>query len=444
MSYSDTIKELLDILDLNLVFEENCLTKEPIKGEICFVFYGKLSYTPEHCFHCHMENQQTVIKYGWKEVSILLNDVSNYKTFLRLKKQRFLCKECGRTFLAEDTITDRHCVIGRRVKQAILELLTEPISMATISRMKHVSPTTVVRTLHSFKTNNACPTISLPEVLCLDEFRSVKEATGAMSFVMMDGRTHQLLDVVENRQLPYLLAYFSRFPKERREAVRLVVTDFYSPYRTLVQHCFPNAAIVADRFHISQHISRAFLTHRILVMKTGKKNHPPYKHLKKYWKLLQKNSWELNAQERYWQPSFRTYLTETEIVDRLLAYDKGLKQGYEVYQQFLSAIKRRDVSDFCSLLKEDFSELPEVYQPVFVTFRKYRKEIKRALRVPYSNGPLECLNNHIKVLKRIAYGFRNFQNFRERIFLYRGRYFQKSTAKNKPIKTTKQLDRKAA
>ncbi|MDR0114959.1 transposase, partial [Enterococcus faecalis] len=29
-----------------------------------------------------------------------------------------------------------------------------------------------------------------------------------------------------------------------------------------------------------------------------------------------------------------------------------------------------------------------------------------------SNGPLECLNNHIKVLKRNAYGFRNFYNFK--------------------------------
>ncbi|WP_154080573.1 transposase, partial [Enterococcus faecium] len=28
----------------------------------------------------------------------------------------------------------------------------------------------------------------------------------------------------------------------------------------------------------------------------------------------------------------------------------------------------------------------------------------------YSNGPLECLNNHIKVLKRNAYGFRSFYN----------------------------------
>nr|WP_256924836.1 transposase [Enterococcus sp. 4G2_DIV0659] len=44
-------------------------------------------------------------------------------------------------------------------------------------------------------------------------------------------------------------------------------------------------------------------------------------------------------------------------------------------------------------------------------------EIRHALELPYSNGPLECLNNHIKVLKRNAYGFRNFYNFNLRITL---------------------------
>ncbi|WP_148810269.1 transposase, partial [Enterococcus faecium] len=37
-----------------------------------------------------------------------------------------------------------------------------------------------------------------------------------------------------------------------------------------------------------------------------------------------------------------------------------------------------------------------------------------------SNGPLECLNNHIKVLKRNAYGFRSFYNFKLRIMIRHG------------------------
>ncbi|MDT2427148.1 MULTISPECIES: transposase [Enterococcus] len=48
---------------------------------------------------------------------------------------------------------------------------------------------------------------------------------------------------------------------------------------------------------------------------------------------------------------------------------------------------------------------------------------------PYSNGTLETANNHIKVLKRMAYGFRNFINFKLKIFLYRGKYCRKEPPK---------------
>ncbi len=55
------------------------------------------------------------------------------------------------------------------------------------------------------------------------------------------------------------------------------------------------------------------------------------------------------------------------------------------------------------------------------TFKKFLPQIRNALRYSYSNGPLECLNNHIKVLKRNAYGFRNFYHFKRRIMIRHGK-----------------------
>lgn len=425
MSHSNHIKEFLAIPDLNLTFEEDCFQKVRIDDQICFQFNACLTYSPQQCFHCHQPNHQSIIKWGWKHVSVLLNDVSHYKTVLSIKKQRFFCKACQRTFLAVDSISDRHCSIARKVKLGILDLLTHPFSLKAIAQLKHVSPSTVLRVMRSFSSRTVCPTRSLPEVLCFDEFKSVKQVAAAMSFVMMDGKTHQLLDIVADRQLSSLRSYFSRYAPEERQKVRLVVTDFYTPYRTLVQELFPRAQIVADRFHIAQHIGRTFLQHRVQRMKQFRSDQFQYKQLKRYWKLLQKKAWTLDYARPRWQPSFRAYLTETELVDRLLGYDEELKTGYQFYQECLYAIKHRDVPLFGQLLKQNKNELPAIYHPTIATFRRYKQEIKRALRVPYSNGPLECLNNHSKVLKRVSYGFRNFQNFRERIFLYRGKYFKR-------------------
>lgn len=60
------------------------------------------------------------------------------------------------------------------------------------------------------------------------------------------------------------------------------------------------------------------------------------KKLKRYWKLLQKEEAKLNYEKRIWRASFKDYLTESEIADRLLA-------AYPNLRQKLSVIPRRSL-----------------------------------------------------------------------------------------------------
>ncbi len=48
---------------------------------------------------------------------------------------------------------------------------------------------------------------------------------------------------------------------------------------------------------------------------------------------------------------------------------------------------------------------------------KDKDKIVNALELPYSNAKLEATNNLIKVIKRNAFGFRNFENFKLRILI---------------------------
>ncbi|BBU65849.1 ISL3 family transposase [Enterococcus faecium] len=132
---------------------------------------------------------------------------------------------------------------------------------------------------------------------------------------------------------------------------------------------------------------------------------------------------KLNYEKRVWRASFKDYLTESEIADRLLAACPNLRQGYQLYQDILYAVKKRDQSLFEDCLTRDISGLPETYTTTLRTFKKFLPQIQNALHYSYSNGPLECLNNHIKVLKRNAYGFRNFYNFKLRIMIRHGKTF---------------------
>ncbi|VFI41728.1 transposase [Streptococcus pneumoniae] len=58
-----------------------------------------------------------------------------------------------------------------------------------------------------------------------------------------------------------------------------------------------------------------------------------------------------------------------------------------------------------------------IFQTVFKTFLKNKEKIVNALQLPYSNAKLEATNNLIKLIKRNAFGFRNFENFKKRIFI---------------------------
>jgi transposase len=113
MSYTEFIKETLNILELNVTFAENCLRKK-INRQICKVYTGKLTYLTDSCEHC--ASHSTIIRWGMTTVRLLLNEVTELKAYLELRKQRFKRHTCHRTFVADTSIVEKHCFISQYVK----------------------------------------------------------------------------------------------------------------------------------------------------------------------------------------------------------------------------------------------------------------------------------------------------------------------------------------
>ncbi|COC56675.1 transposase%2C IS1167%2C internal deletion [Streptococcus pneumoniae] len=67
--------------------------------------------------------------------------------------------------------------------------------------------------------------------------------------------------------------------------------------------------------------------------------------------------------------------------------------------------------------EDNLKQVHPIFQTVFKTFLKDKEKIVNALQLPYSNAKLEATNNLIKLIKRNAFGFRNFENFKKRIFI---------------------------
>lgn len=269
-----------------------------------------------------------------------------------------------------------------------------------------VSPNTVERIIDSYYEGKQLYKNYLPEILSFDEFKSVKSADGAMSFHMIDGKT---IDIVEDRRLNNLMKYFSYYTHNARSKVKLIVIDMCSPYISLIKKMFPNANIIIDKFHLVNLILNSLNKTRIKLMKYDKKN---YNKLKRYYRLLLKSQEDLNNTKwkRYW--CFDNLMTQSDIVNYLININEELKDTYEMYQNILYALKHNKINDLELILNNKDLKISDYMKTSVKTLKEYLPYIKNTLSNSYHNGFVEGNNNFIKVLKRIAFGFReSVKNF---------------------------------
>ena len=127
---------MLELKDNNIKFYENCYHKEKIKGIYYKVFDGVLSYKPTCCPKCGVIFDNKIEKHGFITSNIKLPNVSGFKTILRLRKQRYLCKHCGKAFTLRDKVTQYGCFISNNTKYQIALDLTKKPSETNTSKEK--------------------------------------------------------------------------------------------------------------------------------------------------------------------------------------------------------------------------------------------------------------------------------------------------------------------
>ena len=345
---------------------------------------AKLDYPAPSCPHCHGK----MIKYDFQKPSkIPLLEQAGTPTLLRLKKRRFQCKSCRRVTVAETSIVEKNCQISNLVRQKVTQLLTEKVSLTDIARRLRVSTSTVYRKL--------------------DQFTFKKH---------YDKLPNELIIILDNRHQTTIRNYFLKYPLKVRQQVQFITMDMSGAYIPLARKLFPNAKIVLDRFHIIQHLGRAFLKTRIAIMNQFDKKSLPYRALKNHWRLFQKDSRKLSLNSFY-SKTFRQTLAPHEVVAKTLVFSKELTDYYTLYQLLLFHFQEKRVGEFFDLIEENRSKVNHYFQTVFRIFLRHKKSIKNVLETDYSNAKLEATNKLIKDIKRLGFGFRNFINFKKRVFI---------------------------
>lgn len=375
------------------------------------------------------------MKNGFGEVTrIKLLKISGIPAILELKKQRFKCKNCKAT----TSFVEKHCNISRNVKLSIIRALADILSFKQIAKMHGVSINTVIRALYQCKEQVDIKDYTyLPEYLSFDEFKSTKDSKNGMSFVFQNALTHDIIDIVDGRTEYILNNYFSRYSKKARKGVKAICIDIYTPYMKLIKSKFPNAEIVVDRFHIIQNINRELNKTRVSLMNSYKgEKGINYTLLKNNWKLILEDENNINHDKFFYNRSFKKYVTRRDILEYLLELDEIFKASYERVQDIRYAIKQRNEIELQRLIAAPTTGLSDGVKKAINTIRTHKKYMLNSIKYTISNGPLEGINNKIKVLKRISYGYKSFYNFRLRILVV-SRLFVSEYKNNTKIKGKK-------
>lgn len=421
MTHTDYTKNILNIKDENIFFDENCLEICKINNIDTKVFHGYLSYTPKYCDVCGCINESPndIIKWDWKRnCKIRLPKVACYNTILLLDKQRFYCKHCHHTFIARTNVVGFHKQISNDTELSIKLELMNKIAEKDISKHFNVSHNKVNRIMHELSRKTVLPG-SLPTIMNFDEFKATKDTEGKMAFIITNNETGKTFDILPSRKSNYLKKYFFRFPRKQRLKVKYIIIDLFGPYYDLFKQIFPNATIISDRFHIVTQANNALKCTRVQIMKQDKRN---YNKLKHYWKSLQKCEDDLEKEKKYYSKHFGKHISEYEIVQYLINTNDCLKQTYNLYQGIIKAIRNKDINLFIKIIESKHKNISEYMVKTLKTYNKFKNYIINSLKYKFNNGIIEGTNNLIKCIKRIAFGYKSFYHFKTRILLITGIY----------------------
>ena len=286
-----------------------------------------------------------------------------------------------------------------RLSASVIQAFQKLKPITEIAEAYNVSPTTAARCFDLVSYH--CT--SLPSVLSLDEFKGNAGGQKYQS-ILADPQNRRVLDILPNRFEQDLIRYFRGF--QDRSGVKYFVIDMNRHFKNVAKICFPNARIVADRYHVTRQAVWAMEN----VRKNEQRNLPD--RLRKYFK-----------RSRYLLNIPMEKLTEEQIASLSLMFELSprLADAYYLKNDFLSVMHAPDsekgsqlLCDWLILAESQLHYLPE-FQKCTETFHNWSQEILNALDVPWSNGFVEGCNNKTKVLKRVSFGVRNFHRFRNRI-----------------------------
>jgi len=341
-----------------------------------------------------------------------LRDVRHLKSYgtpsrLRISTRRWQCKDCRRTFVPMLPGILPGQRFSMPLRREIYQDHHDGICASRLARRMEIGHATVGRIYSQFTFLKAQERKyqSCPQVLGIDEHTLHKGRKFVTTFCNI--KKHKVFEVLQGKSSSDLRSFLSSL--KGRHKVKVICIDLSSSYRHLLKKWFPNAHIVADRFHVIRIVQYHFLKFcRQLV--------PEIKNKRGMLNALRKNPENLKEldKERL-KALFKAYPAMKQLYKKQLKVRQLLNLKHQDKRSF-----RKHSKKYFQLDEELLDSGLQSMETLATTLKDWAEEIGRMWRFSKNNGVTEGFHRKMKLIQRCAYGFRNFENYRLRVIAHCG------------------------
>jgi len=375
----------------------------------CIYFHIQKDFSKLECPDCGSSN---VIRRGTKMRTFKTVPIGKKSVFLVVKIQRVECLDCGCIKQEKLNFADPKKTYTRQFEHFVLEL-SKLMTIKDVAEHLAISWDTVKDIQQKYlKKHFSKPKLSKLKLVAIDEISIGKKPKYLT--IVLDLKSGAVVFVGNGKGADSLTPFWKRL-KHSRAQIEAVGIDMSPAYIQAVRTNLPNAIIVFDHFHVIKYFNdKLSELRRKLYNET--KNYLHAQILKGTRWLLLKNPENLDQGRN-----------EREHLEEALRINKPLATAYYLKE------------DLRQLWKQESKEVAETFLENWIdkarssginmlikfsnTLSAHRSGILAYYDYPISTGPLEGTNNKIKTMQRQAYGYRDKEFFKLKIFtLHKKKY----------------------
>lgn len=329
--------------------------------------------------------------------------ISGKKVILNLEVRQFEC-ECGNFFLEPFAFVRPNQHLTIRYEE-YLYFRCKGVDIKYIAKKEELDWQTVDRLFHTYSSSEITSRSDWSTVthLALDEI-TLRKGHGSYVVVVLDLLTGVILDILKQRDKAFLIKYFQDKGESFCQQIEVFCSDMWKAYLNCAKEVFTNAIVVADRFHFFGKCQEGIDHAR----NSFRKMFPKAEELKKLKYALLKNPENLSVKE---QKKLNAVFEKEEYHLLRLTWDARntlrdifncpyqMEEAEQQIDQWIEGVQKYKIRYFFK-----FVEFYKTWKTVILNYFKGR----------FSTGKLEGTNNKLKLIKRRAFGFLNFDKFKAR------------------------------